>query len=169
MHAVDQNIPCDQVMDGDMDPGVLRNADHRSGDLQLFAVLSESENLQAWPRFVFRIKCAFADLKFDRERRPRTKFPPHADSCSLQCVATRDLRGRLPRSVRQRKTLARRRSGSAPGLRRYTAWFSRKKRLSLRFLPSSTTNLGRGFLRRPFSARYTPCIAFGLLPIGSYP
>jgi hypothetical protein len=52
-------------MDGDMDPGVVRNADHRSGDLQLLATLSESENLKAWPGFVFRIKCAFADLKFD--------------------------------------------------------------------------------------------------------
>jgi len=42
MHAVDQEIPCDQVMYGDVDPGALRNANHRSGDLQSLAALRES-------------------------------------------------------------------------------------------------------------------------------
>src|SRR5437763_5837756 len=62
MHAMDQDIPCDQVMYGDVDPGVLRNANHRPGDLQLLAALPESEYLKARPRFVFGVKCAFADI-----------------------------------------------------------------------------------------------------------
>ena len=67
MHAMDQDIPCDQVVYDDVDSGVLWNANHRSGDLQLLAALSESENLEARPRLVFRIKCALADLKLDCE------------------------------------------------------------------------------------------------------
>jgi hypothetical protein len=54
-------------MYGDMDPGVLWNANHRSRDLQLLPALSKSEDLEARPRFVFRIECPFADLEFYRQ------------------------------------------------------------------------------------------------------
>src|SRR5215831_16672035 len=67
VHAVDQDVPRDQVMYGDVDPGVLRNANHWSRDLQLLTALSESKNLEARARFVFWIKCAFADLEFHGE------------------------------------------------------------------------------------------------------
>lgn len=63
MHAVDQDILCDQVMYGDVDPGVLRNSNHGSRDLQLLAGLRESEYGKTRPRFIFWIKCAFADLE----------------------------------------------------------------------------------------------------------
>ena len=56
VHAVDEDIPRDQVMYGHVDPGVLWNANHWSRDLQLLAALSESENLEARTRFIFRIK-----------------------------------------------------------------------------------------------------------------
>lgn len=68
MHAVDHNIPRDQVLYDDVNPGVLWYANHWSGDLQLLAALSKRENLEARPRFVFRKKCAFANLEFDGER-----------------------------------------------------------------------------------------------------
>ena len=64
MHAVDQDTPSDQVVYGDVNPGVLRNPDHGSGNLQLLATLRECEYLETGPRFILRIKCAFADLEF---------------------------------------------------------------------------------------------------------
>ena len=119
MHAVDQDIPCDQVMYGDVDPGVLRNANHRSGDLQLLAALGKGEYLETRPRFIFRIKCAFADLEFYCERALRQSSRGvlirircnawQRGVCDDSCLAARDSE-RMP---------ARRRSGgrSASGVR----------------------------------------------------
>ena len=116
MHAVDQDIPCDQVMYGDVDPGVLRNANHRSGDLQLLAALRESEYLETRPRFIFRIKCAFADLEFycelargQNSRRVLIRIRCNAWQRGVSdggCLAARGSEKRWPR----------RRSGSALGL-----------------------------------------------------